>query len=107
MRVVADGAAGLFVFEGSMDEFFFGNIFMAIVTELGSRRWGGKGMAVSISFVTEFTSIITFGQGTVDEGTGAEVRMALLGQAGASWFDGLWCLALLPKQNRDPKAEHP
>ena len=61
MGVVADGAAGLFVFEGSVDEFFFGNIFMAVVTEFGPCRWVGKGMAVSISFMTELAGIVTFG----------------------------------------------
>ena len=82
-----------------MDVFFFGDAIMAVVTKFGPGGGVGEGMAVSISFVTKRAGIVAFGQGTVDEGTGAEVRMALLSPAGASWFDGLWCLPLLGEQH--------
>ena len=43
-----------------MDEFLFGDAFMATVTQLGPGGGVGEGMAVSISFVTELAGVVAF-----------------------------------------------
>ena len=70
MGIVADSAGRLFVFEGSMDEFLFGDAFVATVTQLGAGCWIREGVAVSVSFMTELAGIVALGQRPVDHGAG-------------------------------------
>lgn len=106
MGVVAGGTGVIFILEGSMEVFFFGDTIMAVVTELGPRGWVGKDMLLSISFMTQLAGIIAFGERAVNSRSGAQVGMALLGQTGGPGLDYFRRLACLGESSRDLEEQH-